>query len=73
MKKIKLNQDNLDNLATLFGAIAGIAELLVATDRISNGDGQFIAGLALIALGIISNKKPRVLLRGEKESGESQG
>jgi hypothetical protein len=72
MKKIKLNQDNLDNLATLFGAIAGIAELLVATDRISNGDGQFIAGLALIALGIISNKKPRVLLRGEKENGISQ-
>jgi hypothetical protein len=63
---LNLTQNQLDNLATLFGTIAGIAELLVATERLSNGDGQFIAGLALIALGIVSNKKPRNLLRGEK-------
>jgi hypothetical protein len=47
-----------DLLATIFGAIAGIAQLLVATNKVNTDDGQLIAGLALIALGIVSNKKP---------------
>ena len=67
---IKLTQNQLDNLATVFGTIAGIAELLVATDRLSNEDGQLIAGLALIALGIVSNKKPRKSLRGEEDKSD---
>ncbi len=54
---MKLTQNQLDWLATFFGAIAGVAELLVATRRISNEDGQLIAGLALIVWGIVSNKK----------------
>ncbi len=58
MLKLKLTQNHLDLLATIFGAIAGIAELLVATRRLSNEDGQLIAGLAMIAWGIVSNKKP---------------
>lgn len=67
---MKLTQNQLDWLATFLGTVAGIAELLIATKRLSNEDGQFIAGLALIALGIVSNKKPRSLVRGEKESGD---
>ena len=55
---LKLTQNQLDLLATIFGTIAGIAELLIATRRLSNEDGQLIAGLAMIALGIVSNKKP---------------
>ncbi|MEG3981867.1 hypothetical protein [Microcoleus sp. D3_18a_C4] len=55
---MKLTQSQLDWLATFFSAIAGIAELLIATKRLSNEDGQLIAGLALIAWGIVSNKKP---------------
>jgi hypothetical protein len=58
MLKLKLTQIHLDLLATIFGAIAGIAELLVATRRLNNEDGQLIAGLAMIAWGIVSNKKP---------------
>lgn len=55
---------NLDSLATIFGAIAGIAQVLAATNRISTDDGELIAGLALVALGIVSNKKPRSEIRG---------
>lgn len=60
---MKLDRDKLDFLATLFGAIAGIAELLVATRRLGNEDGQLIAGLALIAWGIVSNKNPSNIRR----------
>lgn len=52
---IKLTQNQLDWLATFLGTVAGVAELLIATGRLSNEDGQFVAGLALIALGIVSN------------------
>ena len=52
----KLNQNQLDLLATIFGTIAGVAELLVSSGRLNNQDGQLIAGLAMIAWGIISNK-----------------
>lgn len=55
---------NLDSLATIFGAIAGIAQVLAATNRISTDDGELIAGLALVALGIVTNKKPRSEIRG---------
>lgn len=55
---------NLDSLATIFGAIAGIAQVLVSTNRIATDDGELIAGLALVALGIVSNKKPRSEIRG---------
>ncbi|MEG5043441.1 hypothetical protein [Microcoleus sp. B4-C1] len=55
---IKLTQSQLDWLATFFGTIAGVAELLISTGRLNNEDGQLIAGLALIAWGIVSNKKP---------------
>ncbi|MGB8686059.1 MAG: hypothetical protein WCD53_01775 [Microcoleus sp.] len=55
---------NLDSLATIFGAIAGIAQVLAATNRIATDDGELIAGLALVALGIVSNKKPRSEIRG---------
>ena len=48
----------LDSLATIFGTIAGIAQLLVATNRLNSDDGQLIAGLSLIALGIVTNKNP---------------
>lgn len=54
-----LRKLNSDTWATIFGTIAGIAELLVASGKLKNEDGQLIAGLALIALGIVSNKKPR--------------
>lgn len=47
---------NPDLLATIFGAIAGIAQVLAATNRIATDDGELIAGLALVALGIVSNK-----------------
>ena len=57
---------NPDSLATIFGAIAGIAQVLIATNRISTDDGELIAGLALVALGIISNKKPDELHRGNR-------
>lgn len=67
---MKIKQNHLDWLATIFGTIAGIADLLVATQRLGKEDGQLIAGLAMIALGIVSNKKPRTKLRGEKESGD---
>lgn len=52
--------DQLDLIASILGAMAGIAELLVACNRISNEDGQLIAGMALIAWGFFSNKAPRV-------------
>lgn len=55
----------LDSLATIFGAIAGIAQVLAATNRIATDDGELIAGLSLIALGIVSNKKPDELHRGK--------
>ncbi len=45
-----------DLLATIFGAVAGIAQLSVFTNRISQDDGFFISGLATIALGVITNK-----------------
>ena len=67
---MKLTHNQLDWLATFLGTVAGVAELLIATKRLSNEDGQFIAGLAMIALGIVSNKKPRKSLRGEKESSD---
>lgn len=56
----------LDSLATIFGAIAGIAQVLAATNRLNSDDGQLIAGLSLIALGIITNKKPDELHRGNR-------
>ena len=43
MLKLKLNQNQLD---------------LLATRRLSNEDGQLIAGLALIAWGIVAIKSP---------------
>jgi|JFJP01.1.fsa_nt_gi hypothetical protein len=58
---------NIDSLATIFGAIAGIAKVLVATNRIGFDDGELIAGLALIALGIVTNKKPDVLHRVNRD------
>ncbi|MEG4455956.1 hypothetical protein [Microcoleus sp. N9_A1] len=57
----KPTEDQLDTLSTILGALAGIAELLVACRRISNEDGQLIAGLALIAWGFFSNKPPRIV------------
>ncbi|MEG4959867.1 MULTISPECIES: hypothetical protein [unclassified Microcoleus] len=45
-----------DLLATIFGVVAGIAQLSVFTNRISQDDGLFISGLATIALGVITNK-----------------
>lgn len=52
--------DQLDLIASILGAIAGIAELLVAAGKLSNQDGQLIAGMALIAWGFFSNKAPRI-------------
>lgn len=57
MKPINLIPDTLpDLLATLFGAIGGVAQLCVYTNRLSQDDGFFISGLATIALGVICNK-----------------
>ncbi|MEG4850846.1 hypothetical protein QUB10_08040 [Microcoleus sp. B5-D4] len=64
-------QYQLDTISTILGAVAGIAELLVASKRISNEDGQLIAGLALIAWGFFSNKPPRIpQLRRDNEPNE---
>ena len=58
MKKLKQwYLSHLDLLATVFGGIAGIAQLAVASEYISRKDGSFIGGLALIAWGIVTNKK----------------
>lgn len=38
----------------------GVAQLLVATEHINQKDGLLIAGLATIALGIVTNKKPSI-------------
>ncbi|MEG4424855.1 MULTISPECIES: hypothetical protein [unclassified Microcoleus] len=51
--------DQLDLISSILGTIAGVAELLVATGKISNEDGQLVAGFALIAWGFFSNKAPR--------------
>jgi len=51
--------DQLDSIASFLGAVAGIAELLVACKYISNEQGQLVAGIALIVWGFFSNKKPR--------------
>ncbi|MEG3908660.1 MULTISPECIES: hypothetical protein [unclassified Microcoleus] len=65
MKFKKPTQDQLDILSTIFGGIAGIAELLIACKRVSNEDGQLVAGLALIVWSFFSNKPPRIVkLRG---------
>ena len=54
---MKINfQSFLDLLATVFGTISGVAQLLVVTNRISQDDGLLISGLATIALGIVANK-----------------
>ena len=53
-------KDQLDAISTILGAVAGIAELLVACKRVSNEDGQLVAGIALIAWGFFSNKPPRI-------------
>jgi hypothetical protein len=59
--------DQLDIISSILGAVAGIAELLVACNRVSNEDGQLVAGMALIAWGFFSNKPPRVTkLRQDK-------
>ncbi|MEG5175558.1 hypothetical protein [Microcoleus sp. B3-D7] len=49
-------QKYLDLLATIFGTVGGVAQLLVVTNRLSQDDGLLISGLATIALGIVANK-----------------
>ncbi|MEG4587207.1 hypothetical protein QUA54_18600 [Microcoleus sp. MOSTC5] len=54
---MKITPDTfLDLLATVFGTIGGVAQLLVVTNRINSDDGLLIGGLATIALGIVANK-----------------
>jgi len=53
--KLKFNT-LLDLLATIFGTIGGVAQLLVVTNRLSSDDGLLISGLATIALGLVANK-----------------
>ena len=54
---MKINSHSfLDLLATVFGTMGGVAQLLVVTNRISQDDGLLISGLATIALGIVANK-----------------
>jgi hypothetical protein len=57
MKIKKLTQSQLDLLATIFGTIAGVAQLLRETNRLSDENSLLISGLATIALGIVTNKK----------------
>ncbi|MEG4803545.1 hypothetical protein QUB63_22550 [Microcoleus sp. ARI1-B5] len=57
MKFKKLTQSQLDLLATIFGTIAGVAQLLRETNRLSDENSLLISGLATIALGIVTNKK----------------
>lgn len=52
--------DHADLLATVFGAIAGVAQLLISTDHINPKDGLLVGGLATIAWGVITNKKPSI-------------
>lgn len=52
--------DQLDVISSILGAVAGIAELLVACKYISNEEGQLVAGMALIAWGFFCNKPPRL-------------
>ncbi|MEG4084559.1 hypothetical protein [Microcoleus sp. POL10_C6] len=56
----KLTVEQLDLISSLLGAVAGIAELLVACKYLDNEKGQLIAGIALIVWGFFSNKQPRV-------------
>ena len=53
----------LDVISSILGAVAGIAELLVACKYISNEEGQLVAGMALIAWGFFCNKPPRKIKR----------
>ncbi|MEG4044614.1 hypothetical protein [Microcoleus sp. Pol17_C1] len=57
----KPTQEQLDILSTVFGGIAGIAELLVACKFVTNEHGQLVAGLALIVWSFFSNKPPRIV------------
>jgi hypothetical protein len=52
--------DQLDFITSLLGAIAGIAELLVFRNWLSEDDGHFIIGMSLIAWGFFCNKPPRI-------------
>ena len=59
MKFRKPTVEQLDLITSVLGAIAGITELLVFRHWISEDDGHFIIGMALIAWGFFCNKSPR--------------
>lgn len=44
-----------DDLATFFGAIAGICGVLVANNAISPTIGGTVGGIATVLLGVIAN------------------
>jgi hypothetical protein len=56
--KPKLTQQQLDRLATTFGAIASLAQLLVAVDAIGTKQGLLVSGLASIVWGWLTNQIP---------------
>lgn len=51
-----MTRKQLDRLATIYGTIAGLATLLATQQWIEPRLGLTIAGIAQIALGIVSNK-----------------
>ena len=53
---MKVTQQYLDYLATAFGFIAGVSQLLMRTKFINENNGLLISGLATICLGIVANK-----------------
>ncbi|MEG4594164.1 hypothetical protein QUB00_20485 [Microcoleus sp. F8_C2] len=53
---MKVTQKHLDYLATAFGFIGGVSQLLMRTKFINENDGLLISGLATICLGIVANK-----------------
>ncbi len=53
---MKVPQKHLDYLATAFGFIGGVSQLLMRTKFINENDGLLISGLATICLGIVANK-----------------
>lgn len=53
---MRFSKKQLDFLATLLGAIAGISGVLVANDAISPKIGGSIGGVATVLLGIITQR-----------------
>lgn len=53
---MRLNKYQLDFLGTVFGAIAGVATVLISSGYLNPKLGGAIAGVSTVLLGVVSNK-----------------